>query len=175
MNKKAFTLIELLVVVLIIGILAAIALPQYQKAVTKSRLAEVAIRVKSLEQAIDLYVLESGYPASGKVDLFDVYPDLTGGLTLASENCAGTAACYGSKYAWYRVDCSSSACGLHAFFSKSGNPRNSEAYVDNDNMWIHRFRSKSSGWYEGLCTYGSQDKEGPALCGAIPGYKPDRD
>ncbi len=55
--NKAFTLIELLVVVLIIGILSAVALPQYQKAVEKARLTEAFIGLKALATASDIYFL----------------------------------------------------------------------------------------------------------------------
>ena len=61
-KRGGFTLIELLVVVLIIGILAAIAVPQYQKAVEKARLSEAVSTVLSLQKAIDLYVLTNGKP-----------------------------------------------------------------------------------------------------------------
>lgn len=63
--KSGFTLIELLVVVLIIGILASIAVPQYQKAVEKSRATQAITLLKSLRQAAVEYHMASGtFPLS---------------------------------------------------------------------------------------------------------------
>ena len=73
-NKQAFTLIELLVVVLIIGILAAVALPQYQKAVMKARIAQIIPLVRTLANAQKAYFLANGTYAA---DIDELSVDFT--------------------------------------------------------------------------------------------------
>ena len=68
-NLGGFTLIELLVVVLIIGILAAVAVPQYQKAVMKARYSQAMILVDSVARAQQVYFMANGKYATVFEDL----------------------------------------------------------------------------------------------------------
>ena len=73
MKNQAFTLIELLVVVLIIGILAAVALPKYQESVERSIMQEAITNLQTIAQANDVFFMANGRKAKsteiGKLDI----------------------------------------------------------------------------------------------------------
>ena len=77
-TRRGFTLIELLVVVLIIGILAAVAVPQYQRAVEKSRATQALVLLKALHQAQRAYFLANGEYAKTFAELDVDMPGWTG-------------------------------------------------------------------------------------------------
>ncbi len=67
-TQKGFTLIELMIVVAIIGILAAIAIPQYQNYIAKSQVSRVMGETSSIKTAVETCVLE-GKVGAGDCDL----------------------------------------------------------------------------------------------------------
>ena len=67
--KKGFTLVELLVVVLIIGILAAVAVPQYQKSVDETRFSRAMVLLETIRTAQNTYYMANGRYSTSWEDL----------------------------------------------------------------------------------------------------------
>ena len=132
-NKQAFTLIELLVVVLIIGILAAVALPQYQKAVTKARMVRLLPIVKAIDNAQAVYKMANGNYSTTFSELDVDVPN--GGTINSDDNYATYSDFVCQLYVGNSVKCGK-GLGYNLQFEK---------YYNNDNIicWAYHATDKS--------------------------------
>lgn len=93
--KKGFTLIEMLVVVLIVGVLAAVAIPQFESAIEKSRTTEALVTAKAIKDAVQRYYQanpnEMGTPVCHWYQIADV--DLNSDQWAPKMSAAGSGGC----------------------------------------------------------------------------------
>ncbi len=110
-SSKGFTLLELLVVVLIIGILAGIALPQYRKAVVKSKFAEVDLAVSAAKQNIRFFLDANGWPGDGYRGVLFTGSYSVGSIDLPGDCDSDPFYCV-TELAEYEAYCNADSCWI---------------------------------------------------------------
>lgn len=95
--RKGFTLVEILIVVVILGILAAIVIPQFSDASTQSKLSSCRTTLQSLRSQVELYKIQHNDNPPASPEATEVWPVMTGYTDVdGNTNAAKTAVfCYG--------------------------------------------------------------------------------
>ena len=102
-NQRGFTLVEILIVVIILGILAAIVIPQFTNASNDARKSNLSSQLQTLRAQVELYKLQHKEAppklitgGAAQWDVFTKYSDINGGVNAAGG--PGTAFPYGPYY-----------------------------------------------------------------------------
>lgn len=146
MKKDGFTLIELLIVVAIIGILAAIAVPNFSNAQIKAKLSRVESDLRTISTALTMYRLDNndppydGEPGSAKYPWIESYSMLTTPISYINsilvDPFQATDTTFSPPEAWYL----------------GGKPVEDGGMLSYDygTAYWHGFTGNSShGWYQG--------------------------
>ena len=150
-NNNAFTLIELLVVVLIIGILAAVAVPQYNKAVLKSRYVQLIAAIRPAFQAQQAHYLATGTYTANWDELSIELPG-----QISNWNVEGDTLRFGDYYCLLSSG-SHGAAGVECVYTSKQN-------------YILEYRIYVSG--AETCSVSQDWKDGNAVCKSISGKDP---
>ncbi len=123
-------MLELLIVVLIIGILAAVALPQYKKAVEKARMTEAVMLVRKIAEMHQMYYMVHGqYLSSSQMDKLDI---TIPGTKKGSENRILT-----TYFIYAPNACDSSCSSSERWLAHSWRIRDNKLSADSNNNRIY--------------------------------------
>ena len=162
-QKQGFTLIELLVVVLIIGILAAVALPKYQIAVEKNKATEARTLLKILQNATDLYILEQGYPSEDNIWFTGNNANASLDVNIDNLDCTSNGYCLSKTFA-YSATCDSGMCVVLAERITSDGKYGMNSATS---YQIYTFRSSSEQEWTQLCSYHLENEVSKKNCSIL--------